>query len=187
MTTTPAPAQAAATTDDSARPALRPLYLARFVFALVWAGLFVAAATPFGKLALVHAVLYPAFDVLAAVVDLRSSAGGRSRVALVANAAVSTAAAVALVAVGTGDIGDVLRVWGVWAVVAGAVQLGVALQRRAHQGQVPMMLSGGISVLAGTSFVASASGATSLTSIAGYAVLGGVFFLVSALRLGLRG
>jgi len=41
-------------------------------------------------------------------------------------------------------------------------------------------------VLAGASFVLSAADADSLGSIAGYAVLGGVFFLVSALRLGRR-
>jgi hypothetical protein len=48
-----------------------------------------------------------------------------------------------------------------------------------------MILSGGISVVAGTSFIlqASADGA-SLTNLAGYALLGGIFFLVSALRLG---
>ena len=49
------------------------------------------------------------------------------------------------------------------------------------------MLSGGISVLAGGSFAASASSADSVTQVAGYAVLGGVFFLVSAVRLGRGG
>jgi hypothetical protein len=48
-----------------------------------------------------------------------------------------------------------------------------------------MILSGGISVLAGASFIAMASrDDASLTSLAGYAVLGGVFFLISAIRLG---
>nr|WP_216094575.1 hypothetical protein [Jiangella alba] len=48
-----------------------------------------------------------------------------------------------------------------------------------------MILSGGISVLAGASFALMADGPNAkLTSIAGYATLGGVFFLISALRLG---
>ncbi len=48
-----------------------------------------------------------------------------------------------------------------------------------------MMLSGGISVLAGTQFFLGASASDpELTNLAGYAVLGGIFFLVSALRLG---
>ena len=55
----------------------------------------------------------------------------------------------------------------------------------ARLGSKPMILSGGISVLAGGSFIAGASAADpSLANIAGYAVLGGIFFLVSALRLG---
>jgi hypothetical protein len=52
-------------------------------------------------------------------------------------------------------------------------------------GQWAMIASGGISTLAGASFAAQAGAAdANLTSLAGYAFLGGVFFLVSALRLG---
>jgi hypothetical protein len=48
-----------------------------------------------------------------------------------------------------------------------------------------MILSGGFSVLAGVSFIASASGDNpKLTNIAGYATVCGIFFLISALRLG---
>jgi hypothetical protein len=47
-----------------------------------------------------------------------------------------------------------------------------------------MILSGGISVLAGAGFIAMAGRPDpSLTTVAGYAVLGGIFFLVSAIRL----
>jgi hypothetical protein len=47
-----------------------------------------------------------------------------------------------------------------------------------------MMLSGGISVVAGTGFILMAGApSASLINVAGYAALGGVFFLVSALRL----
>jgi uncharacterized membrane protein HdeD (DUF308 family) len=64
----------------------------------------------------------------------------------------------------------------------------VAVGRRRLGGQWPLVLSGGISVLAGTAFalMAGAPGAA-LTGVAGYATLGGVFFLVSALRLGRSG
>lgn len=48
-----------------------------------------------------------------------------------------------------------------------------------------MIASGAISTLAGASFFAQAGADdASLTNLAGYAFLGGVFFLVSALRLG---
>ena len=47
-----------------------------------------------------------------------------------------------------------------------------------------LILSGGLSVVAGTGFVLSASGHDpSLLGLAGYATLGGIFFLVAALRL----
>lgn len=47
-----------------------------------------------------------------------------------------------------------------------------------------MILSGTISVLAGGAFVTQAGGDDpTLTGIGGYAVLGGLFFLASALRL----
>ncbi|WP_040907137.1 hypothetical protein [Streptomyces griseoflavus] len=48
--------------------------------------------------------------------------------------------------------------------------------------------SGGISTLAGASFFAQAGKeGASLSGLAGYAFLGGVFFLASALRLGRAG
>jgi hypothetical protein len=51
----------------------------------------------------------------------------------------------------------VLHVWGAWAVVAGLVQLIVGVTRRKMGGQWPMIASGGISVLAGASFIVGAS------------------------------
>ncbi|UMG91587.1 hypothetical protein [Nocardioides sp. TF02-7] len=178
------------TTDMAARPSnapsLRRLYFTRFGFAIVWAGLFAATSdSPLGTFAFALAVLYPLFDLAAAVVDARSAtAAGRPTGILYLNMAFSAAAAVALLAVGKDDLGDILVVWGAWAVAAGAVQLVVAVLRKALGGQWPMILSGGISVLAGLSFIAMAGDATSLTSIAGYATLGGLFFLASAIRLG---
>lgn len=69
--------------------------------------------------------------------------------------------------------------------MVGVVQLVVGLRRRGLGGQWPMILSGGISVLAGGSFILQATkDGASLTNLAGYATLGGIFFLVSALRLG---
>jgi hypothetical protein len=52
-------------------------------------------------------------------------------------------------------------------------------------GQWPMIISGGVSVLAGASFIVAASADNpTLTNTAGYAIAGGIFFLISALRLG---
>jgi uncharacterized membrane protein HdeD (DUF308 family) len=101
------------------------------------------------------------------------------------NIAISSLTAIGLVFAVLSGVPAVLQVWGVWAVVAGIVQLVVALSRRTLGGQWAMIASGGISVLAGTSFFLQAgSEGQTLSSVAGYAVLGGIFFLVSALRLG---
>ncbi|MFC1414754.1 hypothetical protein ACEZCY_36645 [Streptacidiphilus sp. N1-12] len=170
--------------QDTAAPALRRLYSVRFLFAVVWAGLLVTFGSDLSVGVKILLFLYPAFDVAAAVVDARSSRGARSTGGLYVNMAVSTAAAVGLAVAGASGTADVLRVWGAWAVVSGLVQLVVALLRRSLGGQWAMILSGGISVLAGASFLASAAKPDpSLGVLAGYATLGGVFFLVSALRL----
>ncbi|WP_374454472.1 hypothetical protein [Nocardioides sp.] len=167
---------------------LRRLYLARFAFVLVWAAAFAASASPLGAVGFALAVAYPLVDVVALLVDAReASATGRPTRVLHLNVAFSLAAAVALLAVGKDDVADILVVWGVWAIASGATQLAVGIARRAElRGQGPMMASGAISVLAGASFAATAQDATSATGIAGYATLGGIFFLVAALRLGRR-
>jgi hypothetical protein len=52
-------------------------------------------------------------------------------------------------------------------------------------GQWPMIISGGISVLAGGAFITGASADNpTLTNAIGYAIPGAVFFLISAIRLG---
>jgi len=169
--------------SNSTRLALRRLYFARFVFAIAWAALFAATSSPVESFALVLLVIYPAFDVVAAVIDTRTSSDRKSYGALYLNVAMSAVTAVVMAVVGD-DTKGILLVWGAWAITAGAVQLAVGIMRRALGGQLPMMLSGGISILAGTFIATSAQNAESVSMIAGYAVLGGVFFLVSALRLG---
>jgi uncharacterized membrane protein HdeD (DUF308 family) len=158
---------------------LRRLYFVRFVFAAAWAGTFAAVGSSLGAASIALLVLYPAFDVAAAVFDARTS----RTPALYANIAISTVAAIGLAIAAADDIPAVLRVWGAWAFAAGAVQLLVALRRRALGGQAAMILSGGLSVIVGVVFLAQAGGATSMTMCAGYAALGGVFFLISAVRL----
>ncbi len=171
----------AETRTSHTAPALRRLYFARFGFAVVWAGVLALTASELSVAAGVLLVVYPLVDVAAAVVDARASAARE----LVLNIVISSLAALGLALAATSSIPAALRVWGAWAVLAGIVQLIVALRRRRLGGQWAMILSGGISVLAGASFIAMASrDDASLTSLAGYAVLGGVFFLISAIRLG---
>jgi uncharacterized membrane protein HdeD (DUF308 family) len=169
-------------------PALRRLYFVRFAFAIVWAGLMFATKSHLGPLGVALIVLYPLFDVAAAVVDARSSRTTGPARGLYVNMAISLLAAVGLTIACASGVPAVLRVWGAWAVLSGLVQLIVGAGRRKLGGQWPMILSGGISVLAGLSFIVGASAADpKLTNVAGYAVLGGIFFLISAIRLGRAG
>lgn len=166
-------------------PVLRRLYFVRFAFAIVWAGLLFLTKAELGPLGITLVVLYPLVDVAAAVVDVRSSRDTGSARGLYVNIAISLLAAAGLAVTASSGVPGVLRVWGAWAIVAGLVQLIVAVSRRGMGGQWPMILSGGISVLAGGSFIVGAAAPDPvLTNVAGYAVLGGVFFLVSAIRLG---
>ena len=170
-----------ATTSVSIAPSLRGLYLVRFVFALLWAGLLFTTASSVGPVSVTLLVLYPVFDVTAAVIDARSS---RNR-GLYVNMVISLVAAAGLAVAATAGIPAILRVWGAWAIAAGVVQLVVGVSRRALGGQWPMILSGAISTVAGTTFILQAAqDGAGLSTLAGYAAVGGIFFLVSALRLG---
>jgi uncharacterized membrane protein HdeD (DUF308 family) len=164
---------------------LRRLYFVRFAFALVWAGLLFATASSLGPVGVALLVLYPAFDLVAAIVDARSSRGTRPVSLLYVNVAISLLAAAGLAVAASSGIPGVLRAWGSWAIVAGLVQLGVGVVRRGLGGQWPMIVSGALSVVVGGSFILQAAkDGASLTNVAGYAAVGGVFFLVSALRQG---
>lgn len=176
----------AGTAPASVPTALRKLYFLRFAFAAVWAALLFATADTLGALTVTLLVVYPLFDVACAVVDLRSVRSDAQPVrGLYVNIALSTLTGIGLAVAATSGIPAVLRVWGVWAVTAGIVQLVIGAARRHLGGQWPMIASGAISTLAGASFFAQAGADdASLTNLAGYAFLGGVFFLVSALRLG---
>lgn len=176
------------TTATPTRPvatALRSLYLTRFGFAIVWAVLFALTASSLNAVSVTLLLIYPLFDVGAAVVDHRASQTDRRSPLLVINMILSLLATIGLIFAVTSGKPAVLGVWGAWAITAGAVQLAVALARRSMGGQTPMILSGGISVLVGAMFlVQAAQSGDSLAAIAGYAAVGGIFFLLSALRLG---
>jgi uncharacterized membrane protein HdeD (DUF308 family) len=176
-------------------PPIRTINLVRGLVALVWAGLLAVALSSHSQLApgaavptfaAVLLVAYPLIDVVASARDARSGTGVEARVQA-GNAALSAAAAVAaLLAVTAGDAKATLEVFGVWALVSGVVQLALALRRRyALGGQRLMVVSGALSSVAGVSFVAMAGQSPlRLTTLAGYAALGGVLFIASALRSG---
>lgn len=177
MTATSAPTSIAA-------PALSRLYAARFAFALVWGVVVLAASSELNAFVGTLLVLYPVYDLVAIAADARQSGNTKPNSALYFNLVVSTAAVIGLAIAATSGIPAVLSVFGAWAIVSGGAQLVVGRTRRAMGGQLPMMLSGAISVLAGGSFVVMSSGDDpSLRALGGYALIGGLFFLVSSIQL----
>ncbi|PWC04690.1 hypothetical protein [Mycetocola zhujimingii] len=164
---------------------LRRVYFSRFGFALIWALLLAFVAPNAAPLLTVLVIIYPLVDAFSVLTELRAAGTtSRSRASEMINIVSSVLAAVALGWASFVSPGAVLAVWGVWAVLSGASQLVTGLIRRKLGGQVPLIFSGGLSVLVGLAFLAQGlGGSTMVTSIAGYAALGGVLFLISALRL----
>jgi uncharacterized membrane protein HdeD (DUF308 family) len=103
--------------------------------------------------------------------------------------ALGLAAAIGMITAVFSTIGTTLLVFGIWALLSGAIQLVVAIRRRSTIGaQWPMIISGGLSVLAGATFAAtSGSAASKLSTLAGYSAFGAFWFLVSAIALTVRG
>jgi len=176
------------TSASSATPALgsalRRLYFIRFAFAIVWALILLLTMPAVGGALLVLVVLYPLVDAAAVLWQLRSEGPAQaSRVPEWINVIVSVVAAIALGWAATNSIPAVIATWGIWAVVSGLVQLLAASLRRRSGGQVPLIVSGAISIIAGLGFAVSSHGTTSAAGAGGYAILGGVFFLIAAIRL----
>jgi len=168
----------------------RRIAVVRAVLALLWAAAVVVAvgddaprtdsAVPVAAAALLAA--YPLIDVVASLLAA-GAAGATSRIVRL-NAALGALAVVAVgVAAFGSDAGATLAAFGAWAAVSGALQLGVAVRRRNEGRQLPMMISGGLSTVAGLSFVAAAGGTDAqLAGLGGYMAVGAVLFLVWAAR-----
>ncbi|HEY6762171.1 MAG TPA: hypothetical protein VI318_21915 [Baekduia sp.] len=122
--------------------------------------------------------LYPLIDVVASLAGARRQPHAT---ALRINAATSLLAAVAVGATAFGsDAGAALVAFGVWAAVSGAMQFVLALR---GSRQVPMLISGGLSTLAGVSFLSAAGMRDAhLAVLGGYMAVGAALYLVSARR-----
>jgi hypothetical protein len=170
----------------SAHLSSQRILIARAVLALIWAAAVVVAIgdrvpttdveIPVAAAALLAA--YPLIDVVA------SLAGAHRRphaTLLRANAAISALAAVGIGATAFGaDAAATLTAFGAWAVVSGAIQFVSALRGTR---QVPMLISGGLSTLAGISFLSAAGMHDAhLAILGGYMALGAVLYLVSTRR-----
>ncbi|SOE19113.1 DUF308 domain-containing protein [Streptomyces sp. OK228] len=173
---------------------LRSLYLIRVAFSLIWVALVVATSASLvsaDKPTVIAAVLlvsYPLWDVIATLLERRMAGTGSTDRLGTTNMALGLATTAGMTVAVFSTIGTALLVFGIWALLSGAIQLVVAIRRRRTVGaQWPMVISGGLSVLAGASFAAmSASATSSLSSVAGYSAFGALWFLVSVIALSIR-
>ncbi|WP_210583286.1 DUF308 domain-containing protein [Streptomyces sp. GESEQ-35] len=183
------------TTTSTTLSGLRSLYLIRVAFSLVWVALVAttsASLVSTDKPTLIAAVLlvvYPLWDVIVTLLERRMSGttGSTDRVGTI-NMALGLATTAGMIIAVFSTIGTTLLAFGIWALLSGAIQLVVAIRRRRTVGaQWPMVISGGLSVLAGASFAAmSASATSSLSTLAGYSAFGAFWFLVSVIALSIR-
>jgi len=178
-----------AATGTPACEAPRRIAVVRALFALVWAAALVLAVgdkvptadsgVPIGAALLLAS--YPLIDLIS---SLLSSTFGDAHVLRV-NAAIDALAVLAVGATAFGsDAGATLAAFGAWAILSGAIQLALAIHRRRAAGrQLPMIVSGGLSTVAGITFLAAAGmDEAKLTTLAGYMAVGALLYLLWARR-----
>ena len=156
------------------------------MFALVWAAAVVLAIgdrvpTTEAEIPLAAAALLAAYPLIDVVASLAGAHRQPHATSLRVNATISTLAAVGIGATAFGaDAAATLTAFGAWAVVSGAIQFVLALRGTR---QVPMLISGGLSTLAGISFLSAAGMHDAhLAVLGGYMAVGAVLYLVSARR-----
>ncbi|MET7516945.1 DUF308 domain-containing protein [Streptomyces sp. NPDC005480] len=184
------------TTATTAASGLRSLYLIRVIFSLIWVAFvfttsasLVSADRP-SVIAAVLLIIYPLWDVIATLLERRmagTGTGSTNHVSTI-NVALGLVTTIGMIIAAFSTIGTALLVFGIWALLSGAIQLVVAIRRRRTIGaQWPMIISGGLSVLAGLNFAAMSASATSgLSTVAGYSAFGAFWFLVSVIVLSIR-
>jgi hypothetical protein len=165
---------------------LKRYYFIRTAFSAVW----VAAALTVGQYSLTIAVIllvaYPAWDAAANYLDASRSGGLVQNRTQTINVVVSVATTLAVIVALQIGMNWVLAVFGAWAILSGLLQLGTAVRRwKSYGAQWIMILSGGQSALAGAFFILQSRMPTmpSISTVAGYAAFGAVYFAISAVWL----
>jgi len=165
---------------------LKQYYFLRAGFSLAWVIAAFTIAPPSAVIAAALLVAYPAWDAAANYLDALCSGGLNQNRTQALNVLVSLATTIAVVMALRVNMNWVLGIFGAWAVLSGLLQLGTAVQRWKRFGaQWAMALSGGQSALAGGFFIFQATmpAAPSIANVAGYAAVGALYFLVSAVWL----
>jgi len=176
-----------ATTNEPLQTYLRNLYFTRTVVQLLWAGIVLAEAVPHPALAAGLLILYPLWDVACTVYDLKASTRSLSGppTAQYVNVVLGVLAAIGIALTVFQSPKQAVVAFGAWACAAGLAQLAVGISRRkALGGQWAMILSGLQSTGAGVAFIVGAlHEKTHIKDLGGYAILGGVYFLIAGFLL----
>jgi uncharacterized membrane protein HdeD (DUF308 family) len=165
---------------------LKFYYFIRAAFSVAWVGASFAVGPSSPVIAGALLVLYPAWDAAANLVDALRSGGLAQNRTQALNVVVSLATTVAVLVALQMSMNRVLGVFGAWAILSGLLQLGTAIRRwRSFGAQWAMVLSGAQSALAGGFFIFQATTpmSPSIANVAGYAAVGALYFLVSAVWL----
>jgi uncharacterized membrane protein HdeD (DUF308 family) len=164
---------------------LRTLYFIRAAFSIIWVILVALFSKTSPGIASALLVIYPAWDVAGTFIDIRTNHNSLSKTPQYINAAISAITTVAVGLALQSGVPAALIVFGVWAILTGAIQLILGLRRRKLLGgQWPMIISGGQSIIGGTSFIILAHAPTmGIASLAGYAGFGAFYYLLAAFRL----
>ncbi|TWR31590.1 hypothetical protein FPZ43_03710 [Mucilaginibacter pallidiroseus] len=164
---------------------LRNLYFIRAAFSITWVILVALFSKTSPGFASILLIIYPAWDIVGTFLDIRANPNALSKTPQYINVAISTITTIAVaIALQTG-VPQALIVFGAWAILTGLIQLILGLNRKKILGgQWPMIISGGQSMLGGTSFIVLANDPTKgIGSLAGYAAFGAFYYLLSAFRL----
>ena len=164
---------------------LRKLYFTRAAFSVVWVILIALFAKTSITIASILLVIYPAWDVIGTFFDIRANRNSPNKTPQYVNIVISGITTIAVGIALQKGVPETLIVFGVWAIGTGLIQLILGLRRRKILGgQWPMIISGGQSILGGTSFILLAHDPTKgITSLAGYAAFGAFYYLLAAFRL----
>jgi uncharacterized membrane protein HdeD (DUF308 family) len=177
----------AAQNEQLQAQSLRNLYFTRTVVQLLWAGVVLAEAVSNPALAAGLLILYPLWDVACTVYDLRASnrAASGPPTAQYVNVGLGILAAIGISLTVFKSPQQAVVAFGGWACAAGLAQLAVGITRRKQLGgQWAMILSGLQSTGAGVAFILGGlHDKTHIKDLGGYAILGGVYFLIAGFFL----
>ncbi|AYN96845.1 DUF308 domain-containing protein [Pseudomonas sp. LTJR-52] len=168
---------------------LQTYYLLRFAVSVVWIILAVVLGRHNPAIGATLLVAYPLWDALANYLDARKSGGLGSNPPQLLNVIVSVFVGIAIGWSLTFGMAAAIKVFGTWAIVAGLLQLAVAVRRwKTAGGQWAMFLSGAQSAAAGAFFFKQAGSGIPLdvTTVAPYAGFGAVYFAIAAIWLTVR-